>query len=203
MHTRLSMFLQGSLCEYAMEVSLILMLSSALLKLVYSSRVIDPTNPSKLLAQFGFLDESSPATFCKYIIKDPSQEIMNMGYDHSQMLFYNNGDISQEVWDVVLYEQLGKGSPDQQQAFYQAHMMGDEATKHNYHSEHFLQTHTALKAHVDFLVNELDELEVGLETQMNQGQDAELHPRLPLIIAHNTFVGKTLDAVQQNLDKMA
>lgn len=27
----------------------------------------DPTNPSFLLARYGFLDESSPATFCKIV----------------------------------------------------------------------------------------------------------------------------------------
>eukprot|EP00957_Ditylum_brightwellii_P056411 4276033-Ditylum_brightwellii.AAC.1 len=51
----------------------------------------DPTNPSNLLARYGFLDESSPATFCKYVIPNPSQEVLELGYDPSRMLFYNDG----------------------------------------------------------------------------------------------------------------
>lgn len=163
----------------------------------------DPTNPSKLLAQYGFLDESSPATFCKYIIKDPSSELINMGYDPSRMLFYKEtGDISPEVWDVLLYEELGKVSFEEQQAFYQAHMMGDEGTKQSYHNQYFPQTYAALKKHVDYLVNELDELGMGLDTQVGQGKDADRHPRLALLTRHNEFVSETLELVQQNLDNM-
>jgi len=88
----------------------------------------DSTNPSQLLARYGFLDESSPATFCKYTITNPSYEIFNMGYP-SQMLFYNNGGVSNEVWDVLLFQELGKVSPEEQLAYYQAYMTGDEATK--------------------------------------------------------------------------
>ena len=46
-----------------------------------------PTNPSNLLARYGFLDESSPGTFCKYVVANPSQEVFNLGYP-GQMLFY-------------------------------------------------------------------------------------------------------------------
>ncbi|KAL7528092.1 hypothetical protein ACHAXR_002264 [Thalassiosira sp. AJA248-18] len=153
----------------------------------------DPTNPSNLLASYGFLDESSPATFCKFIINNPSPELINMGYDHSRMVFYNSGDIAQEVWDVLLYQELGKVSQEQQQAFYQAHMAGDEALKQSYHIQYFAQTLAVLQKHVNFLVNELDELGLGLEIQVAQGQDAERHPRLPLIMRHNEFVSSTLD----------
>jgi len=160
----------------------------------------DPTNPSDLLARYGFLDESSSGTFCKITISDPSSQLIDMGYDHSRMLFYDDGGISQEVWDVLLYQELGKVSPDQQQEFYQAHVTGDEASKQGYHDNCFPQTLAALRAHVDFLVEELEELGLGLEIQAGQGEDAERHPRLPLILRHNEFVGKILENVQRHLD---
>ena len=72
----------------------------------------DSTNPSKLLARYGFLDESSPATYCKYIVDGPSEEMKFMGYP-DKMLFYTDGGISQEVYDVVLYEQLDKNNSSQ------------------------------------------------------------------------------------------
>lgn len=116
----------------------------------------DSTNPSKLLAQYGFLDDTSPATYCKYIIENPSPEVINMGYP-SQMLFYNDGGISDSVWNIILYEQL-KVDPQQQQAFYQACMIGDEATRQSYHQEYFVYTFQELQKHVDYLMNELEEL---------------------------------------------
>lgn len=162
----------------------------------------DSTNPSKLLAKYGFLDDSSTATYCKYIVDGPSPEVTNMGYP-DRMLFYNDGGISDEVWDVILYQELGKvASTDEQQAFYQAHMSGDEATKQAYHQQYFPRTLGELQKHVDFLVNELDELEVGIEMQMKRGKDATRHPRLPLLERHNDHVKNILELVQQNLDSM-
>ncbi|CAJ1945965.1 unnamed protein product [Cylindrotheca closterium] len=163
----------------------------------------DPTNPSNLLARYGFLDESSPATFCKFTIKNPSQEHINMGYDESRMLFYNDGSISQEVWDVLLFQELAQVSPDDQQLFYNAHMNNDEALKRKYHELYFPQTLSALRNHVDFLLNELEELGMGLETQMDQGLDPWRYPRLDLILRHNEFVKNTFELVQQNLHNMS
>ena len=78
----------------------------------------DPTNPSPLFATYGFLDESSPATFCKMM--DKRDEMQALGYDFSNLLFYKDtGDISPEVYDVVLYSLLGNADPGLQQAFYQ------------------------------------------------------------------------------------
>ena len=161
----------------------------------------DPTNPSRLLAKYGFLDESSPATFCKYVISNPTEEVYSLGYP-SSMVFYQDGSISDSVWDILLYEELGKVSSNDQQSFYQACMSGDEATKQQYHNQYFAQTLATLKQHVDFIVNELDELSLGLETQMAQGEDAIRHPRLPLIMSHNEFVSNTFEVVQTNLDNM-
>lgn len=89
---------------------------------------------------------------------------------------------------------------EEQRAFYESCMNGDEGTRRAYHNEYYAQTYGALRGHVDYLVNELDELELGLEIQAKQGQDADRHPRLPLILRHNQFVSDTLDLVQKNLD---
>ena len=161
----------------------------------------DSTNPSKLLARYGFLDESSPATYCKYIVDGPSEEMKVMGYP-DKMLFYTDGGISQEVYDVVLYEQLDKNNSPQKQQFYQAFMSGDEDTKQRIHQENFSLTLQALERHVDFLVNELDELEIGIDTQRKFGSHASRHPRLPLLQRHNAYVKTILERVQDNLVNM-
>lgn len=160
----------------------------------------DSTNPSKLLAKYGFLDDSCPASYCKYIIDGPDQMVKNMGYP-DQMVFYVDGSISESVWDILLYQELGKVSFDQQ-AFYQAWMNGDEATKQSYHQQYFPQTLAELQKHVNFLVNELDELEIGADTQMRLGKDSTRHPRLPLLMRHNAWVKNIFELVQANLDSM-
>ena len=161
----------------------------------------DPTNPSNLLARYGFLDESSSATFCKYIISNPTYEHYNLGYP-SQTVFYNDGSISQQVWDLVLYEELAKVSPAEQAGFYQACITGDAVTKQGHHYQYWEQSWGALQKHVKFLVDELDDLEIGLSTKMHLGQDADLHPRLPLLMRHNEFVKDTIESVEKNLDNM-
>jgi len=55
---------------------------------------------------------------------------------------------------------------------------------------------------VDYILNELEELGLGLDTQVAQGQDASRHPRLPLIMNHNEFVRNTFELVLQNLDNI-
>ncbi|KAG7337549.1 SET methyltransferase domain containing protein [Nitzschia inconspicua] len=119
----------------------------------------DPTNPSYLFARYGFLDESSPATFCKIMISNPSSELLEMGYDPSRMLFYKDtGDVSQEVWDVLLYQILGDVDPTQQQVLYRAHTSGDYNTKQALHNQYYQQTSSALLQHIDTFVNQLNAL---------------------------------------------
>jgi len=165
----------------------------------------DPTNPSKLLARYGFLDESSSATFCKWMAEEPSSELYQLGYPN-QMLFYNDGSISNEVWDCLLYEELGNQSPAEQQQFHQACMVGDEATKAGYHDQYFPQTLSALREHVAFILNELEELATWQQSVQDKERHADLdatrHPRLPLIKRHNEFVKYSFQLVQQNLDAM-
>ena len=64
-----------------------------------------PTNPSELFAKYGFLDETSPGTFCKIMTITPTQQqLMDIGYGfEKKMLFFNEtGEVSDEVWDVLL-----------------------------------------------------------------------------------------------------
>jgi len=157
----------------------------------------DPTNPSHLFATYGFLDETSPATFCKIMNIKPTKELLDIGLDFSRMLFYkDSGEISEEVWDVLLYNNL-ESNKAEQQLFYQAHMSGDAETKQALHQKHSLETVTALKKHVDTFLVQLDEL-----SAKGVGKDINQHPRLPLILKHNEFVKSTFLKVQERLNAM-
>ena len=157
----------------------------------------DPTNPSQLLARYGFLDESSSATYCKWIAEEPSSALFDLGYPY-RMWFYQDGSISNEVWDVLLYVELGKmGGQNLQDEFYKACMTGDVATKSNYHNQYFGQTLSAIQGHVDYILGELDQLSSWQE--MTKTGLAGLHPRLPLIMRHNEFVRATFENVKQNM----
>lgn len=157
----------------------------------------DPTNPSRLFATYGFLDETSPATFCKMMNIQPTPESVDIGNDHSRMLFYKDtGGISQEVWDVVLYHILASNR-EIQKNFYDAHMAGDDDTKGGIHRHYFLETSTYIKNHVDSFLTTLDTL-----SAKGDGKDINEHPRLPVILKHNEFVKTTFLAVKANLDPM-
>jgi hypothetical protein len=156
-----------------------------------------PTNPSQLFATYGFMDVTSPATFCKIMTITPTQQLYDIGYGFDKMLFYHDtGEVSEEVWDVLLYQELAKNR-DVQQAFYDAHMQGDADTKRSIHEQYFLETATALQSHVDSFLKLLDELSVK-----SVGKDYNEHPRLPLILQHNEFVKESFLKVKANLDPM-
>ncbi len=155
----------------------------------------DSSNPSFLFARYGFLDESSPATFCKILIEPVTQELVDMGYSNERMLFYKeSGDASEEVWDVLLYQILGEINPEHQQTFYTAHMNGDYDTKQTLHSQYYSVTLSALKSHVDGFLSELEDL-----SNRTVGRDLSVHPRLPVILRHNEFVKQVFLKVQENL----
>lgn len=163
----------------------------------------DPTNPSFLLSRYGFLDQTSPATFCEILPSHVSEEMKNLGYAHNTMLFYKDtGDVSEQVWDVLLYMALGETDPATQQQFYQAHMIGDYATKQSLHEQYYPLTATKLADHIDTFLEDLDELQkkgdYGGKVAPND------HPRLPLIMRHNEFVKQTFLTVRgaQGLDQM-
>ena len=158
----------------------------------------DPTNPSFLLARYGFLDKSSPATFCKIMIIGPTQDLVDVGYDHSKMLFFKEtGEVSQEVWDVLLYRNL-ESDPETQQAFYQAHINGDDETKQAIHSYYLSETVASLQDHVKSFLLQLEELQ-----NKAASLDTIEHPRIPLILAHNEFVKETFLKVQSKLYEYA
>jgi hypothetical protein len=164
----------------------------------------DPTNPSLLLARYGFLDQSSPATFCKILPSHISQEMKNLGYAHDRMLFYKDtGEVSEEVWDILLYTALGETDPAIQQQFYQAHMNGDYATKQYIHEQYYPLSAAKLADHIDIFLDDLD----GLERKGEYGAKvaADDHPRLPLLLRHNQFVRNTFLTVRtkQGLDQFS
>ena len=154
-------------------------------------RYADPTNPSFLLARYGFLDEYSPATFCKLMYPHVNQQLKDVGYAHNRMLFYHDtGDVSGEVWDVLLYQLLGSANAARRREFFQAHMNCDDDTKYRMHEQYYIETSQQLLHHIDMTVLELDELCAKAE-----GKDFNTirneHPRLPLILRHNDFVRET------------
>jgi len=101
----------------------------------------------------------------------------------------------------IIYIIYSLQSSEEQQAFYQAHMVGDEGTKQYYHEQYFPDTLAALRKHVDYLVNELDELSEN-SWRKTFRKDDDRHPRLPIILEHNNFVRDIFELVQQNLDGM-
>ena len=154
----------------------------------------DPTNPSFLFARYGFLDESSQATFCKIMIPRPSQRLIDMGYDHSRMLFFKDtGDVSEEVWDVLLY-QLLESEPGVQEQFYQAHVTGDYNTKQEIHNAYFQMSSVALQNHVETFLKDLEKLQAK-----GNGIDMNDHPRFPIIMLHNEYVKETFLKVREQL----
>lgn len=157
-----------------------------------------PTNPSHFFATYGFLDETSPATFCKIMNIQSTPQLVDIGFDFTRMLFYkDSGDISEEVWDVVLYSKVLAMKPDVKQQFYDAHMSGDIDLKRAIHQEYMLETSTELKNHVDTFLTQLDIL-----SAKGDGKDLNEHPRLPLILKHNEFVKQTFLNVKARLDPM-
>jgi len=159
----------------------------------------EPTNPSHLFATYGFLDESSPATFCKIMNIKSTPELQNLGLDFTRMLFYTEtGDITTEVWDVLLYTILEERNEKQiQSQFYTAHMNDDAETKNAIHAQYFAYTSKKLKHHVDTFLQELDQLSGKALTK-----DVRVHPRIPIILQHNEFVKQTFLKVQMKLNEM-
>ncbi|KAL7506354.1 hypothetical protein ACHAXN_003643 [Cyclotella atomus] len=156
----------------------------------------DSYNPSPLFASYGFLDESAPATFCK--LMDTKLEMEELGYTYSDLLFYHQtGEISPQVYDVVLYSILKKNDLDQANQFYNAVMTGDEDTKSQYHNSYWEYTKEELTKHVDGTLKDLSRWSAKA-----QGYDLNTHPRVPLILEHNEFVKRTFWNVKAYLDSM-
>merc|ERR1719223_2636959 len=90
-----------------------------------------------------------------------------------------------------------KSSPETdgyKQAFYEAHMNGDENTKAMIHEQYRFECISEIKKHVDTFLESLDALEAK-----SYGKDINEHPRLPLTLRHNQFIKETFLKVQNNL----
>jgi hypothetical protein len=156
----------------------------------------DPTDPTPIFAKYGFLDESSPGTFCK--LMSMRSEMEALGYTFANLLFYReNGGISPEVYDVVLYHVLLESDGGAADGFYRAVVGGDENTKAQYHDQYWPYTKEELQKHVDGTLRDLDRW----STKANS-YDLNTHPRVPLILQHNAFVKETFLRVKANLDMM-
>ena len=159
------------------------------------------TNPAWFLANYGFLNDEAPATFCKILAANPSKELIDVGYDTDKMLFFkDNGAITEEVWDVMLYSRLERkpALEADRRAFYEAHMRGDKDTKVAIQNKYMASTCRALQRHVDGILAEIADLNVKTNSF-----DASTHPRLPLIQKHNYMVADTFTKVKANLDGVA
>ena len=153
----------------------------------------DPTNPSFLFARYGFLDESTEATFCKIIPEHINKDMEELGYAHNRMLFYKDGNVSEEVWDILLFQHVSSTKIGDKRALMEAHRTGDYATKQMLHEKYYEYTSAALLEHLESFLEQLDKLSTKAgERQRDLGD----HPRLPLILAHNEFVKQTFLAVR-------
>lgn len=156
------------------------------------------TNPSKLFATYGFLFQS-PATYCKILHPSPSKELVAVGYSPEKLVFgTQNGEIAPSVWDVLLYSRLEtrSASAKDRNAFFQAHINGDQTAKALMHQKYFKETCSALLLHVDNILAEVDEL-----TLRTNSFDSIKHPRLPLIRRHNQMVIDTFQKVKANINE--
>jgi len=152
----------------------------------------DPTNPSFLLARYGFLDETSPATFCKIFPPHINKDMKTLGYAQNRMLFYKEtGDVSQEVWDILLYQWLSSTKVGDRRALMKAHVEEDYEAKMALHEEYYGKTSSLLLEHIDTFLDQLDRL-----VRKTEGRDIQEHPRLPLIMRHNEFVRETFLTVR-------
>lgn len=159
-----------------------------------------PTNPSRFMSTYGFFDASPPTTYCKFTpTLAVTPELQNLGFEYDRMVFsVDSGDVAQEVWDVMLYLNLGKSDVNAQQQFYQAHMTSDEQTKAQIHQQYAGQTVYSLLEHVSEVLDEVAEC----QDTMDQGGMGLKHENLPTIRIHNEFVRQVFSKVQKNLQQM-
>lgn len=156
----------------------------------------DPTNPTPIFAQYGFLPNDCATIFCKAIHLD--RQIKDLGYDFKDLLIQTQtGEIAPRVWDIFLYEMLQNNDPNSADAFYVACKTNDEATKQQYHDHYFQYTLDALKNHVYSILGDVDQL-----SMQAQSYDLATHPRVPVIVAHNNLVRDTFTMTATLLEQM-
>jgi hypothetical protein len=156
----------------------------------------DPTNPTPIFAQYGFLPADCATIFCKAMHLEPA--IKELGYDFKDLLFQTeSGEIAPKVWDLFLMDILQKNDPGAAEQFYVACKTNDEGTKQQYHDNYFQYTLDALKQHVYGILGDVENL-----TAKAQSYDQRTHPRVPVIVAHNTLVANTFTMTAQLLEAM-
>ncbi|KAL9189292.1 hypothetical protein ACHAXT_011782 [Thalassiosira profunda] len=157
---------------------------------------LDPTNPTPIFAQYGFLPQDCSTIFCKatHLVK----RMRVLGYDFSDLLLHTEtGEVAPPVWDVFLLDLLQKNDPGAAHEFTIACIQGDESTKEQYHGQYFAYTLEALKEHVYSLMSDCETL-----SQKAQTYDLATHPRVPVIVAHNQLASQTLANTAALLEQM-
>jgi hypothetical protein len=156
----------------------------------------DPTNPTPIFAQYGFLYDDCKTIFCKAMHLEP--QIKELGFDFRDLLFQTDtGEISPKVWDLFLYKILQDNDPGSAEQFYVAVKTNDENTKQQFHQNYFQYTLQALKDHVYSILNDVQQLSAKA-----QSYDLATHPRVPVILQHNSLVQNTFYMTQQVLESM-
>jgi len=156
----------------------------------------DPTNPTPIFAQYGFLPSDCSTIFCKAMHLE--SQIKDLGYNFNDLLFQTeSGEIAPKVWDVFLYEMLQNNDQGAAENFFVACKTNDEGTKEEYHNSYFQYTLDALKTHVYSILGDVDQL-----TMNAQSYDLQSHPRVPVIVAHNNLVRDTFTMTGQLLENM-
>lgn len=157
----------------------------------------DPTNPTPIFAQYGFLPNDCATLFCKAMHLQP--QIKELGYDFKDLLFQTqSGEIAPKVWDIFLYKILQENDQAAADNFYVAcKTTDDEATKQQYHDQYFQYTLDALKQHVYKILADVERL-----TMTAQSYDLQTHPRVPVIVAHNNLVRDTFTMTAALLEQM-
>mmetsp|Transcript_13692 Transcript_13692/g.33140 ORF Transcript_13692/g.33140 Transcript_13692/m.33140 type:complete len:460 (-) Transcript_13692:190-1569(-) len=156
----------------------------------------DPTNPTPIFAQYGFLPQDCATIFCKAMHLEAG--IRDLGYEFGELLFQTEtGEIAPKVWDIFLYDVLQQNDPGSAQQFCMACQNNDEATKQNYQDQYFPYTLDALKQHVYSIMSDSENL-----TYQAQSYDLQTHPRVPVIVAHNQLVSQTFGMTAALLEQM-
>eukprot|EP00957_Ditylum_brightwellii_P124782 9511341-Ditylum_brightwellii.AAC.1 len=97
-------------------------------------------NEYKLIIS-NFLDKSSPAMLFELTPFHINEELQNIGYIHHRMLFFrDSSNVSQEVWDTLLYQVVNENFEQKQKDSYEAYMNGEHGTKQSIHERYLLQT---------------------------------------------------------------
>lgn len=156
----------------------------------------DPTNPTPIFAQYGFLPNDCATIFCKGM--HLKAQIDALGYDFKDLLFQTqSGEIAPKVWDIFLYEILQNNDQGAADNFFVACKTNDEATKQQFHDQYFQYTLDGLKNHVYKILADVDRL-----TNQAQSYDLRTHPRVPVIVAHNNLVRDTFTMTAALLEQM-